>query len=66
MIRKYKSKNIKTRLQYQLFFISLIVTFHLLKELIIKNVALLRKFISVEGKILHRRFTGLTAKSSVT
>jgi hypothetical protein len=23
---------------------------------------LLRKFISVEGKILHRRFTGLTAK----
>jgi small subunit ribosomal protein S18 len=22
----------------------------------------LRKFISVEGKILHRRFTGLTAK----
>ena len=27
-----------------------------------KNIALLRKFISVEGKILPRRVTGLTAK----
>jgi ribosomal protein S18 len=65
MIRKYKSKNQKTRLQYQLFFISLIVTFRLLKELLIIKCSFVA-FISVEGKILHRRFTGLTAKSSVT
>jgi small subunit ribosomal protein S18 len=63
MIRKYKSKNIKNQ-------VTIPIVFHKPNSNVTfaqgtvdyKNVALLRKFISVEGKILHRRFTGLTAK----
>jgi small subunit ribosomal protein S18 len=60
MIRKYKSKNIKTGYNTNCFHKpNSNVPF---AQGTVDYVALLRKFISVEGKILHRRFTGLTAK----
>ena len=63
MMRKYKSKKVKNQ-------VTIPIVLHKLNSNVpfaqgtvdYKNVALLRKFISVEGKILPRRFTGLTAK----
>lgn len=63
MINQYKSKNSKTK-----NVIPLILPKKNSNEAFVrgtidyKNVALLRKFINVEGKILPRKITGLNAK----
>lgn len=63
MIKKYKRSKVKSQVVYPLVLHKPNSSVPFTQGTVdYKNVALLRKFISGEGKILPRRFTGLTAK----
>nr|YP_009367500.1 ribosomal protein S18 [Pseudoneochloris marina]ARK14521.1 ribosomal protein S18 [Pseudoneochloris marina] len=62
-MRKYTPKKVKSKVNTAIVFHKKNSSGSFVQGTIdYKNIALLRKFISSEGKILPRRLTGLTAK----
>nr|YP_010733687.1 ribosomal protein S18 [Gayralia brasiliensis]YP_010733761.1 ribosomal protein S18 [Monostroma nitidum]WEG92958.1 ribosomal protein S18 [Gayralia brasiliensis]WEG93032.1 ribosomal protein S18 [Monostroma nitidum] len=62
-MRKYNKKKVKKKGNIPIVFHKVNSTAPFVQGTIdYKNIALLRKYISVEGKILSRRLTRLTAK----
>lgn len=62
-MKKYPKKKVKKKSNIPLVFHKINSTAPFVEGTIdYKNVALLRKYISAEGKILSRRFTRLTSK----
>lgn len=62
-MKKYNQKKVKNKVNIPIVFHKINSTTPFVQGTIdYKNVGLLRKYISAEGKILSRRLTGLTAK----